>query len=720
MKTGIVATIILMLTLLQLSAQTWRSSLYPENWQPGFKDFEGRFLHDFSYAGYHSGLDPLPSITTNVVDITQPPYSADKTGNTDVRSIIQTAINDIGSAGGGVVYIPEGMYKVNISATANNPIKISYKNVVIRGAGPDKTFIYNDNPNVRNTYLFYVVPNTSGDWYANGTNTVTITQDLSGPTDVIPVSSVNGFKIDDWVIIRSDVTTDFINEHEMSALWNTSLNGPTFYRKIVAIDTNNKTIKVDAPTRYYLKIRDNARLYIVNPVLSEVGIENLSIGNKQSTLTGFGDEDYNTPGTAAYEVHGSHLIHVKNAINCWIRNVYTYKPTQNTGDYHLASNGILLTQCRFVTVESCNFQKSQYEGGGGNGYMYTLRGNDCLITKSTANHGRHNYDFKSMFSNGNVILRCRGENSRLASDFHMHLSMSNLFDNFTANKDHLEAKFRPSGTMPMHGHPTTQTVFWNTTGEAYRTGGTFIVESAQWKWGYIIGTQGAASAVRTSVVSGISGGYTYNSAPEDFKEGIGTGGQLQPQSLYEDQLAKRIARINAKTAQTITFGPLPAKKIGDADFQADATASSGLAVSLTSSNPAVATIVNGNIHIAGAGTSTITASQAGNAVFAPAPSVSQTLTVTTVSGIGKTSGVVIQEIVKSDRQYTISYFISETASTKLVLLNIPGQIVYSTGEVKQSTGKHSITFNTSKLTKGMYILKLTSGKFEYTEKIMIE
>jgi hypothetical protein len=43
---------------------TWRSSLYPENWKPGFKDSNDRFLHDFSYAGYHQGEIDIPTDST--------------------------------------------------------------------------------------------------------------------------------------------------------------------------------------------------------------------------------------------------------------------------------------------------------------------------------------------------------------------------------------------------------------------------------------------------------------------------------------------------------------------------------------------------------------------------------------------------------------------------------------------------------------------------------
>jgi len=87
--------------------------------------------------------------------------------------------------------------------------------------------------------------------------------------------------------------------------------------------------------------------------------------------------------------------------------------------------------------------------------------------------------------------------------------------------------------------------------------------------------------------------------------------------------------ISVIGTQTITFEPMPAKTVGDADFAPGATASSGLAVAYASSNPAVATIVGGMVHIVGAGTTTITASQAGDANWAAAADAEQTLTVLT-------------------------------------------------------------------------------------------
>jgi hypothetical protein len=85
--------------------------------------------------------------------------------------------------------------------------------------------------------------------------------------------------------------------------------------------------------------------------------------------------------------------------------------------------------------------------------------------------------------------------------------------------------------------------------------------------------------------------------------------------------------VIAKMSQTIAFPPLTGQLMGAADLDPVATASSALSVSYASGNTAVATIVAGKIHLVGPGTTTITATQAGNDTYAAATSVSQTLTV---------------------------------------------------------------------------------------------
>jgi len=82
-------------------------------------------------------------------------------------------------------------------------------------------------------------------------------------------------------------------------------------------------------------------------------------------------------------------------------------------------------------------------------------------------------------------------------------------------------------------------------------------------------------------------------------------------------------------AQTITFSQPVIKTYGDVDFDPGATSNNTtIPITYTSSDPTVATIAaNGEIHITGAGTSTLTASQAGNVAYIAADPKTQQLTV---------------------------------------------------------------------------------------------
>ena len=114
----------------------------------------------------------------------------------------------------------------------------------------------------------------------------------------------------------------------------------------------------------------------------------------------------------------------------------------------------------------------------------------------------------------------------------------------------------------------------------------------------------------------------------------------------------------AKGTQTITFGALPAKTVGNAPFTLSATASSGLAVSYTSSNPSVATVSGATVTIVGAGTTTITASQTGDGNYSAAGTVPQTLTVTAAPVTGGRTAVTIGT--------TTSYYDTVTAACAAV------------------------------------------------------
>lgn len=538
----IVISLLLSICVLNTNAQTWRSSLYPENWVPGYSDIAGRFLHDFSYAGYGNGLKPIPDISSPVVNITQAPYYADNTGVTDVTNILQQAINNL-PATGGVIYLPAGEYRLSVPENRVYGILVNKNNVVIRGAGAGITKIKNMSVFMRSKKLFYFCADAA-DWRYNVSSESRIVEDIALPTHEVKVENSDLYVKGDWVVLRNEATPEFIDEHYATGYWTTEgVRGIYFCRQILGVNAYTNTLIIDIPTRYPLKTRDNARVYKLKAQLMECGMEDLSIGNVEHQGTGFLESDYLVAGTAAYDVHDSHLITVRNAINCWFRRIHTYRPEENTGDFHTVSNCFQLYHVRNVTVEDCDFRRSQYEGGGGNGYMYILQGNDCLLKNCHAEHSRHNYSFKQMSANGNVVYNCTSKDPYLATDFHMHLSMANLFDNFNADADIIDAGFRTAGLDgAKHMYTTTESVMWNTKSINRYGTRTYVINSRQFGNGYNIGTSGVATGVNTTSVIGTSSGIPFNTSPIDLTEGLGQGTTLRPVSLYLDQLEKRVKR----------------------------------------------------------------------------------------------------------------------------------------------------------------------------------
>lgn len=509
----------------------WRSALYPKDWKPGFKDADGRFLHDFPYAGYRKGEKPLPAKppgkTYNALD-----FGADPTGLNDSTEAIQKALDQAGADGGGVVYLPAGTYSVRPPKNQDCSLCIRHNGVVLRGDSKSSTFITNEETVLRGKKVVLIAPKSGGDWHQPTGKKTPLSKDVLEPTTTIPLESTEGLKKGDYVVLHSSASEAFIAEHGMAGKWDSSLKGPTFYRQIVQVDSKSKEITIDIPTRYALKTRDGAAVYRVSQPIEEAGIEQLSIGMRQNEKNGWGDLDYQKNGTGAYEVHASKLVQFRHALNCWMNEVDSYRPKGNKDDVHTLSDAVEIYKSRSITIRNSTMQNPQYKGEGGNGYGFILAGSDSLIVGSNAVKSRHGFNFKSMWTSGNVVLRSTSVEPRLASDFHMHLSMVNLLDNMTLDRDFLEAKYRPYGTV-LHGHTTSQSVFWNTNGVQYMNGKTHIIESKQFGHGYVVGTRGPASQVLTK----ISG--TDASMPEDFVEGVGQGEQLEPQSLYIDQLKRR-------------------------------------------------------------------------------------------------------------------------------------------------------------------------------------
>lgn len=98
-------------------------------------------------------------------------------------------------------------------------------------------------------------------------------------------------------------------------------------------------------------------------------------------------------------------------------------------------------------------------------------------------------------------------------------------------------------------------------------------------------------------------------------------------TIVLDGAVARLDGANVRSDQVITFNTVPEKTYGDADFAAGATAGAGTPVSYSSSNANILSIINGQLHIAGAGAASITAGHPGDDFYKPASPVVQTITV---------------------------------------------------------------------------------------------
>ena len=504
---------------------TWRSALYPEDWAPDFTASDGHFLHDFSYAGYHAGQDAIPSpLPGTVYDVTS--YGADPTGSTDATNAVQAAMDAAAAShASAIVDFPAGTYRFD------GLLRVRASNIVLRGAGSSSTYLY--------------FTRTSGmSDTSHLTFSGTITQGADHPLAVdgvnrastVQLTDVSGLAVGDAVAIGWTITDAFTEEHGMTGVWVSFTNQwkTMFRRTITAIDATTGTVTLDVPLRYPAKLRDNASLRVESGYLTEVGVQDLAV----STVN-----DWST----AWTVDRTHAIGLVGVRDGWISNVKSWESPMSTDGRgkHLMSGGFLIQDSRRVTVSDCDLENAQNRGDNGNGYLYeVMRSNEVLTEDSVGKNGRHNFIQNWDFgTSGCVWLRTNssGGHSYYAdwdpigwtsySEFHHSLAMANLIDQSIAT-DGWQAVNRQSESSGA-GHSATETVWWNTSGGGY-------LRSLQYGDGYVIGTDGMD--VHTDPAEWDWNNSGEGTEPEDWTEGVDASDPLEPASLYEDQLARRLSR----------------------------------------------------------------------------------------------------------------------------------------------------------------------------------
>jgi hypothetical protein len=275
----------------------------------------------------------IPTNRTQIIDVTQAPYGADKTGATNAQPAVQAAVN--AATDGQVVYLPAGRYRFDTT------VSTGYKdNITIRGAGPEKTVI-----DYRGVTGSAILVGGTINWQWNWPDNMSITGSPKKGATVLTVGDTSSFKGTEGRILHITLEND-------SSIPVASVSGfprmRTMKTRIVAVGANTLTV---SPGIYFdLPSSLAPKFAIAGHQADYTGIEDLKIDAANSS----------TP-------HG--LAGIQEGVGCWLKNV----EVANVPNYQFGLGDALLCEMRH-----CKGSGRKGNGTNGSGLLMGAS-SGCLV-----------------------------------------------------------------------------------------------------------------------------------------------------------------------------------------------------------------------------------------------------------------------------------------------------------------------------------------------------
>jgi hypothetical protein len=316
---------------------------------------DGRLI-EAGYAGYHTGLDPLPNVEGPLKRVTDFGAKGDDTADDSAAFIEAIAGTE------GVLLVPAGRYVIT------KQLEIKKSNFVLRGEGPGKSILYFPRP------LSEVGPPGTS-WSFNGGFLVVsgsdagavlspITTNVPRGANQLPLATTAGIAVGDWVrIIQTDSGGSLFRVlYGGMHPGNVSEDGGTevfrFYSRVTAVAASSitleRTLPVEVNTSWMPQVR------AVKPTAREVGIEGLTLEMAAVRYPGhFNELGYNG-------------IYYIGAHDSWVRNVHVLN----------AELGISIYRSFFVTVTDVVLDSTLDRGATmGHHGLNSARGADIHFTR---------------------------------------------------------------------------------------------------------------------------------------------------------------------------------------------------------------------------------------------------------------------------------------------------------------------------------------------------
>ena len=415
------------------------SSLYGtqgEGWNPS-----GRLL-DYGYAGYHTGSEPIPTVTTPAVSVTDYGARGDD-GEDDTQAFLAA----IAASTSGVIQVPAGRFVLT------QRLEIRKSNLVLRGAGRDRTTLFFP---FSLGELYGLSFNSAGqsNWsFSGGFLTVEgvvgggllarVTAPAARGARTLQVSTTAGLAAGQWVRVLQTDSGGTLLEAFHAGYYDGDVGedvGRQVFRFLSRIESvGSGSITLERPLPLEVETAWSPEVRSLSPSVREVGIEELTI------------EFAGTRYPGHFKETGYNAIYLSGVVDSWVRNVSILN-----SDY-----GVNLSGSFFCTVDGVTLGTNVDRG--------PLVGHHGLTSAGGADHLFTRFDVRNTFVHdlsvdsytlGSVWEDGRGVDVNM--DHHGRGNYGTLWTRLDLGAG--TRPFASGGTAPLRmPHSGARTAYWNVT-----------------------------------------------------------------------------------------------------------------------------------------------------------------------------------------------------------------------------------------------------------------